>query len=245
MFTLASLLLAVGVSACFTEQALDDTGLAESTSGDGGCTPGALGCDCYGNATCDPMLECAAPTGTCVPTGCAPGEVHCLCDHDSCEEPLLCVAGICAAPSDSSGGTDSSSGSADTSSGASTVTTTADSSGDATSAGPTSTDADETGSSSDTGSLVVCDDLDCEACVDCVIEDGQPCAALAETCEGAPGCDGAAACMAYCGVTGLCLDDCCAMASPGARAAALALNECRSSSCATACFDYQAPVCVG
>src|SRR5689334_13146898 len=92
--SLVTLLLAVGAPACFSEEPFVDSGTPGSSTGGGDCTPGALGCDCYGNATCDPMLECAAPSNVCVPAGCEPGQVHCLCDNDSCDEPLLCVAGI-------------------------------------------------------------------------------------------------------------------------------------------------------
>lgn len=243
--TLASLLLAAGLSACFTEQPFADTGMIGSSS-DGGtdCNAGALGCACYGNDTCDPMLECAAPTGTCVPAGCELGQVHCLCDNDSCDGPLVCVAGICAAPSDSSDD-GSSSVSPDTSAGPSSSTASTEGSSDETGPDPVTTSVDDTSgeTSSESGPGIVCDDLACGDCAECVVEDGQACAALYDACEGMEACPPIASCMAYCGTTGLCLDDCCAGEPGGAIAAAIAVNNCRQDACPTSCVDYQNPVC--
>src|SRR5690349_23056029 len=186
--TIASLLFAATAGACFTEAPIDEDPAA--TSEGGSCTPGALGCECYGNGTCDPALECAAATGTCVPAGCSLGEVHCLCDHGSCDEPLLCIAGMCAAPSDSSGTAD------DSSTDSPTTTNDASSTTNATTSSPTSdpstsetgeTEESERGSSSTTEGLGDCSELSCDACIDCTTEPGQPCDDEADACVGAPG----------------------------------------------------------
>jgi hypothetical protein len=246
--SLVALLLAAGVPACFSEDPLTETGTPGSSTGGGECMPGALGCDCYGNSTCDPMLECATPPGICVPAGCEPGQVHCQCDQESCDDPLLCVAGICAAPSDSSGDSEGSTASPDTSGGPSSSTaTTIDSTDAEVTSEPSSTGSEESeGSSSETGPVVVCSDLDCNDCVlTCVVMDGQNCASAYDTCEGIPGCPGIAACMGSCGVTGVCLDECCAGETPAAIAAAQAVDDCRRDNCALACNDYSTASCIG
>ncbi len=242
--TSASLLLAATAAGCFSEAPIDDG--PSVTSDSGGCAAGGLGCECYGNGTCDPSLECAPQTNSCVPADCELGHVHCLCDNESCVEPLLCVAGICAAPSDSSGVESSSGMPADTSAGEVTATTSdPDTSG---SVGPTTSEPTSDTSSSDesTGEPpVVCEDLDmCADCAECIAEPEQFCAPQADACGGTEGCNAAAACMMTCGTGGLCLDNCCEGLDAATVALALALNDCRADQCAAGpCNDYQDPVC--
>ncbi|MBC8069265.1 MAG: hypothetical protein IAG13_13095 [Deltaproteobacteria bacterium] len=251
--SLVTLLLAGGVPACFSEEPLTDSGPPGSSTGGtsgGECTLGALGCDCYGNATCDSMLECAMPAGVCVPAGCEPGQVHCFCDQDSCDEPLLCVAGICAAPSDSTGSSEASTASPDTSGGPSSSTAsstgTVDSTSDVTSDPSTTSSESSEGSSSETGPAVVCDELACTECVDCAITDEQDCGPAYDTCEATPGCPFIAVCMATCSFDGLCLDDCCDGETGAAVAAAHAVNECQTEVCApSSCSDLQSLNCSG
>lgn len=244
--TIASLLFAATAAACFTEAPIDEDPAA--TSEGGSCTPGALGCECYGNGTCDPALECAAATGTCVPAGCSLGEVHCLCDHGSCDEPLLCIAGMCAAPSDSSGSADDSSTDSPTTTNDPSSTTHATTSS-ATSDPSTSTTGEseesDSGSSSTTEGLGDCSELSCDACIDCTTEPGQPCDDEADACVGAPGCGEAAELMLGCAEFGFgCANDSCADADPGAKVLAQALHQCRVDQCTTPCGALNQPMCL-
>ncbi|HWB79235.1 MAG TPA: hypothetical protein VG755_29945 [Nannocystaceae bacterium] len=244
--TIASLLFAATATACFTEAPIDDDPTA--TSEGGTCTPGALGCECYGNGTCDPALECAAATGTCVPAGCSLGEVHCLCDHGSCDEPLLCIAGMCAAPSDSSGTADDSSTDSPSTTNAetsttNTTTTTASTSDPSTSTGES--EESESESSSTTEGLPDCGELMCDACIDCVSDRGQPCDDETDACVGAPGCGEAAELMLGCAEFGFdCDENSCAGANETAKDLAQALHQCRVDQCTTPCGALNQPMCV-
>jgi hypothetical protein len=239
--TVATLLLAASAAACFSESPIDDNPM--STSDDGGCTPGSLSCECYGNGTCDPALECAPETSTCVPAGCELGEVHCLCDHGSCDEPLLCIAGMCAAPSDSSGSSDSfTSTNAEGSSSSADGSESSD--GGSTGVATTQSESEsEGGSSSTTESPVDCTALDCDECVYCVVEPGQPCADEADACGDAAGCGGAAECMVQCGALGLCEPNCCTGLDAPTQDLAHAVNQCRRDTCAVPCGGYVEATC--
>jgi hypothetical protein len=237
----ATLLLGASAAACFSEAPIDDNPV--STSDDGGCTPGSLSCECYGNGTCDPALECAPETSTCVPAGCELGEVHCLCDHGSCDDPLLCIAGMCAAPSDSSGSADSfTSTNAD---GSSSSVGGSESSDSGSTGVATSQSASESegGSSSTTEAPIDCASLECGDCVYCVTDAGGPCADEADACGGATGCGDAAECMVECGALGLCGSNCCAAIDSATQDLALMVNQCRADQCAMPCGGYVDPWC--
>lgn len=228
------LLFAVG--ACFVEP--PDVGGPGTTTATQECTAGALGCACYGNATCDAGLECAAGPGLCVPSGCEPGEAACTCDHDSCAPPLVCIEDLCAAPQTGSSGDDSSGG--------------ASTEGDGTTAGPggtteASTVADSSGGDvtdgSSSGDAPTCDDVACGECPSCATEPGGICEDEAAACDDIEGCPAAAACLASCGTSGLCIDPCCLGLDGSATAAAVAVNACRRDACALSCPDYNLGTC--
>jgi hypothetical protein len=124
---------------------------------------------------------------------------------------------------------------------------TVDSTGEDVTGDPSSTGSEGSeSSSSDSGPVVVCSDLDCEDCVfDCVVQDDQVCGDAYDVCAGTPDCPGIAACMANCGASGLCLDNCCEDKGPAAITAAHAVDDCRSDACALACGDYPTASCVG
>jgi hypothetical protein len=77
------------------------TSSASASSGSGGsgsttatpCEPGALGCDCYPNQTCNTGLECAA--GNCQQVGCTQGSLNCGCFEGMCFGELVCDGGVC------------------------------------------------------------------------------------------------------------------------------------------------------
>jgi hypothetical protein len=231
---LASSLLLLLAAACFVEQ----PEFAVTGDDDPGptCAPGSAGCGCYGNGTCDAGLACAGPD-VCVPMGCVPGHAMCVCGEAGCDAALVCVAGVCASPSTDEPGSSSSDGGDE--SGAGEVT----SAGSSESGGSSEGSSEGGGSSSEGETPPVCDAQDCGACVDCVADGEGSCAPQAESCDQLAGCPAAAACLATCGVDGLCLDPCCEGLAPAAVAAALALDACREDACAATCSDYNHGQC--
>lgn len=248
LFTRSWLAL-VMVSGCFSEAgALDEGG---DTTSSQTCSAGAIGCACYGNSTCDVGLACVAALDVCVPMDCTPGSLQCVCDDGGCEGALVCTDGVCA---QAMPGTASSDPSGDPSGDPSSSTHVADESTDSgTSSDPTGSDpADSSSSGSAEGStlddtgVVDCGALACAECVVCVAGPDAACTEAAVQCGEEVGCEAAAACLASCGVNGLCLDDCCAQATPMAASAAMALNACRHDECAAACGgDYNIGQCTG
>lgn len=231
---LACSLLLLATAACFVEQPeLSVTGGEDPQPT---CTPGSASCPCYGNGTCDAGLACAGPD-VCVPMGCVPGHAMCVCGEQGCDASLECVAGVCASPSSDEAG--SSSGDEPD----------AESSSDGTAAGSSESGSSSGGSSDGGGSssegegTPACDELGCGACVDCVADGNGSCAAQADSCEQLAGCPAAAACLATCGVDGLCIDPCCEGLAPAAVAAAMALDACREDACAATCTDYNHGLC--
>ena len=67
----------------------------EARAGNGSasaCDPGELGCDCYGNGTCDSGLTCVADE--CVE--CSEGALNCECyGNGTCDDGLVCAADTC------------------------------------------------------------------------------------------------------------------------------------------------------
>ncbi|MBK6919679.1 MAG: hypothetical protein IPH07_19955 [Deltaproteobacteria bacterium] len=227
--------LLLGGAACFVEPP-DVTGPGTTTSTQE-CVAGGVGCACYGNGTCDAGLECAAGPAVCVPAGCEPGQASCTCDHDACLMPLVCIAGVCATPQGGS--------SSDGSSGDSGVADDGTSSQSVTSEGETAADSSSgdvsAGSTTDVGPS--CDELMCNECPSCVTEEDGDCADDAAACEALEGCPAAAACLANCGISGLCIDPCCGGLSASAIAAASAVNVCRRDACSVPCPDYNPGSC--
>jgi hypothetical protein len=227
---------AVWGSACFTEPSADDP---SATTGDV-CEIGGLGCECFGNGTCDPGLACDPNALRCVPEGCNAGQLACACTPaGECDGSLLCAAGICESPdagATTGGATDggpvtTDATDADTTAGSTTR------SGDTTTSSTASATDDAT---EDTGAAM-CDALACEPCLGCADAEPLDCDALYGTCDGVGGCVTIANCMRDCGLTGLCFDGCCDGMSPGAISAAIDLALCRSDSCSNACSRYDLP----
>lgn len=231
---------------CFTDAPVDGQNMIGQTAGDG-CREGSSGCECYGNGTCDAGLSCAEGADVCVPTGCEPGTEHCVCGEGSaCDDELECNGVVCETPGESST-TDpmmsssspiTSSDSDDDDSTTDTTTTEPDTDSSASVADTSSSSS----SSSTTATLEDCGELGCNACTECVVDPGQPCADLAETCEGLAGCWTAAVCLRDCGVTGIC-GACCEGLDGDAAAAAAALTTCRSDECITACGGWSQGNC--
>lgn len=252
LFTRLGLLALVLGAGCFAEFAPEGSPAATvDPTAEQSCTPGALACDCYGNGTCDPELECVAEISTCVPAGCTAGSRHCVCDGGACDGELTCDAGLCVeVDSASSGG----GGSEDTAGAASSEGPSATTDGESgelpdgtesssgSESGPTSVSGSDSDTDAETGE-VACGEQTCGECVVCAVQQAAGCAGAAEQCEDAVGCQSAAACLASCGVKGLCLDDCCDGLSPAAVDAALTLNACRADTCAAACGDYNIGQC--
>jgi hypothetical protein len=100
-------------------------------------------------------------------------------------------------------------------------------------------------SSSSTGTAVACDQLDCDECFECVIEDGGACAMLEGECEAATECSPSAACMYGCAMKGLCFYDCCDGIGSEDATMAHDLHVCRAEACAAACNELPEPPCSG
>lgn len=133
------LLLCTGLAACFSEPG--------ATADTDACAPGAVGCDCYANASCDPGFQCEESISTCIPENCAAGTVNCGCDAGACDDGLTCAPpGLC---ENASATSSTSADTAMTGTQTSDVTTSTDSS--TSTAGASSTAIETTGMSTATG----------------------------------------------------------------------------------------------
>ncbi len=232
------------LSGCFAELASESS--TNDSSSAQSCEAGALGCECYGNGSCDPTLECVAEISMCVPADCTAGSAGCVCDQADCEAGSVCTDGLCVAMADTSTGSDNGSGgttadmqtesTGDEPDGSSTGDDPGSSTGNTNASAESSDDA-ETGS-------VACDAQSCGVCVGCVAEPAGDCSVAAQQCDQEPGCAAAAVCLVSCGAKGLCLDACCDGISGAAAAAAVMLNGCRADQCAAACVDYNIGQCL-
>lgn len=232
---------------CFTDAPVDGPNMIGQTAGDG-CREGSSGCECYGNDTCDAGLRCAEGADVCVPTGCEPGTEHCVCGEGSaCEGELECDGSVCEMPGESTSAstdptmsstlpiTSSESGDGDTT----TDTTTTDPDTDSSASAETSS---TSSTSSTTSTLEDCGQLGCNACTDCVVEEGQPCADEQAACDALEGCMIAAGCLLDCSVTGIC-GACCSGLTMEVAEAASALNTCTGDNCSGTC-DWTPNDCV-
>jgi hypothetical protein len=237
-------LAALFVSGCFAELSGDPDPTSEQS-----CIPGTVACQCYGNGTCDPELECVPEISACVPMNCVAGTEQCICDAGACAQDLECLEGLCiqsASESSSSGEPDdettgtSSDPSSSSGNPTSSPSTTEDPS-TSTTVDPSTSTTSESESESDTetdSGDPACHEMTCGDCVQCVTTQGNDCEDEAAACTANVGCGVAAQCLANCNLKGLCFDNCCEGVSPAAAAAAIALNACRADRCATTCNDY-------
>jgi hypothetical protein len=236
---LALTLVAVG---CFSEP-----------SSSGGCVDGEAACDCRTDDTCDEGLDCVATIDKCVPTGCTPGSESCTCVDGDCLSGLVCDGGVCIPPSAATTGGDASMSDSMATVGTVTmsVTITASDPSDSTSTPddtsatePTgmsasmSTDPSDTsvgGTEESTGASETSSEM-CPGCIDSAAS--STCGNEASVCQDHGenmGCKALQGC-----ISGLVpVDDCCAAASPIARAYWNALVTCaQMDTCTDACEPF-------
>lgn len=236
---------ALWLTGCFTEEPPPSAGTTTGPS----CVEGAIGCECYGNGTCDAGLECDAGAQLCIPSGCTPGELACRCDDDQlCTDALQCQQGVCVEPGPPPATDDGDSTTGPppaTDDGPATTTMTTDP--DTTNGpGPTTDDSSSsTGVDLTTGGTVECDEgapgPGCQPCIDCVDNEPTACESAYDTCQGITGCITAAMCLRDCGLTGICFDDCCDGLGMDATNAAFNLTFCRTDNCPSTCGPYEFP----
>lgn len=141
---------------CFKDGGGNDE--AGSSGETGSCADGAQGCDCYGNGTCDPGLECS--NDVCVPENCDEGSQDCNCyGNGTCNADLECMGGICVPPVADTGNEDET----DTGTETSTETGTTESTDDGMSTDPTVSEV-----ATDSTGIDECDNFgDCWYCIEC------------------------------------------------------------------------------
>jgi hypothetical protein len=243
---LLSALLPVLLGGCFTEVGVEP-GDGGQTSGSS-CIEGAVGCECYGNETCDPGLACETELGRCIPEDCTPGEAACVCAGGRCDAPSECNSGICETPGadddgdDGGPSTQSASGSDGTS--ASTATSADDTgTGDDVSTAGSTTSSGPDPDTTDSGEPA-CDELNvCGPCFECVDLPAGSCGEAHGACMDVGGCMTAVSCLTECGLTGVCFEPCCEGLSGAQVEAVNALLFCRTDHCTSSCSRFEIPTC--
>ena len=199
------------------------------------CTLGGEAGICFAGSCAYPDASC--PSGYRYAAGLRNGFAgECVSDDASDEE----VTGSDTSSGSSSSSTSSSSSDASTdessSSGDGSSSTTADEESS------TGVNPPEESSSSSSGAPIVCEELGCAECFECVAQPGGACATLDDECEEGLECAASERCMHACAIKGLCIDDCCDYAADEVTRAH-DLHECRSEACFAACSELPQPYC--
>ena len=237
---------AMGLSTgCFK----DGGGEGEDSGETGTCSEGSMGCDCYGNGTCDVGLTCSQ--SVCVPEGCDEGSLDCNCyGNQSCDTGLMCTDGVCRPEDSGETGTTTDTSTSDTST---SDTSTSDTSTSDTSTSDTSTSDTDTGESSsesvstsiststsigETGQMV-CDELgDCSNCFLCATE--FECAELWNECDN--DCQAYVDCVLMCNGNGDCWTQC-KNEYPNALGVGGDVLACTCAPCVDSCAIELDPIC--